>query len=183
MYEKEDMKEQKKTILTHLVTSNQQDNISIVVNGKLWGLTACGWVSESGRSRGGRVQHHHLPPLTSLMCFWLHPTYPTATTTTSEWNILHSPALHCFKGHVWYLADAEILLLVYFFFNLLFSAPISEEETQRTVLAGEEGWIVFKTSAPVHLSPQSWSDVVGQRGRLLSEVYALFCRIHMVGAF
>lgn len=85
----------------HSVTSNEQDNIINAVNGKLWGLTACGSGSESGRSRGGRVLHPHLPPLTSLMCFWLHPSSPTATTTTSEWNILHSPApLHSIQGHV-----------------------------------------------------------------------------------
>lgn len=110
------------------------------------------------------------------MCFWLHPTSPTATTTTSEWNILHSPApLHSFQGHVWYLADAGILLLVYFFFNSLL--PFLKRKRKRTGLAGEEGWIVFfKASALVHLSPQRWCDVVGQRWRLLPEVTALFCR-------
>ncbi|CAB1426766.1 unnamed protein product [Pleuronectes platessa] len=34
------------------------------------------------------------------MHFWLRPTSPAATTTTSGWNILHHPApLHCFQGH------------------------------------------------------------------------------------
>lgn len=82
--------ERKNNNTLHPVTSNEQDSITGVVNGKLWGLTTCGWRSESGRSRRGRVPH--LPPLTSLMCCWLYPTSPTATTTTSEWNILHSPA-------------------------------------------------------------------------------------------
>lgn len=93
--------EETKNNTSHPATSNEQGNITSAVNGKLWGLTVCGWGSKSGRSRGGRVQHPHLPPLTSLMCFWLRPTSPTATTTTSEWNILHSPApLRSFQGHV-----------------------------------------------------------------------------------
>lgn len=105
-----------------------------------------GGVKVGGLEEGG-YNTPHLPPLTSLMCFWLHPTSPTATTTTSEWNILHSPApLHSFQGHVWYLADAGILLLVYFFFNSLL--PFLKRKRKRTGLAGEEGWIVFLKHLP-----------------------------------
>lgn len=81
-----------------------------------------GWVKVGGLEEGRGTQHPHLPPLTSVMCFWLLPTSPTATTTSSEWNILHSPApLHCIQGHVWYLADAGnfIVRIFFFFYSLL----------------------------------------------------------------
>lgn len=118
------------------------------------------------------------------MCSWLHPTSPTATTTTSEWNILHSPApLHCFQGHVWYLADAGILLFKNFFFYwfFFFCSQFWRGKAKNRIGRGGKGGLFLKHL--VHLSPQSWSDVVGQRWRLLPAVPAQSCRIHTVGAF
>lgn len=40
MYDKE---ARQKNNTSQRLTSNEQDNIANAVNGKLWGLSACGW--------------------------------------------------------------------------------------------------------------------------------------------
>lgn len=47
----------------------------------------------------------------------LAPSNITHSHSHSLW--MEHPARHASKGHVWYLADAEILLFEYFFFGLV----------------------------------------------------------------
>lgn len=135
----------------------------------------CLWLGEWKWEVGLGLWHPHLPPLTSLLCFWLHLTSPTATTTTSENG---TSCTACFQGHVWYSADAEILLFEYFFFFLLPCLKRKSKDWQ-----GWKGGLFLK-----HLPWSTWlprAEVMCWvlRGRLLPEVSALCCMTHRVGAF
>lgn len=126
---------------SHSVTSNEQDNITSAVNGKLWGLTACGWGSESGRSRGGRVLHPHLPPLTSLLApsiishshnhnLWMeHPAQSSSSALHPGPCLIFS---WCWEFIVW----------IFFFFNALL--PLLNRKSKEQDCQGRKGGLFLK---------------------------------------
>ena len=82
----------------------------------------------------------------------------------------------CWDFIVW-----EFFFFIVFFFFFFFFSQFWRGKAKNRIGRGGKGGFFLKHL--VHLSPQSWSDVVGQRWRLLPAVSAPSCRIHTVEAF
>ena len=160
---------------SHPVTSNERDSITSVINGKFWGLTACGWGSESGRSNrregttpssASTYQSHALLAPSNISRSHNHNLWMEHPAPSSSSALLPGPCL--IFSWCW-----DFIVSVHVFLILFLCSPFWRAKAKRSRRGGKVGFISKHLPCRVHLHPQSWSDIVAQRQRIPPEVSGL----------